>query len=209
MHTAEEASRELVKGRCQRQRLYAAAGCDATSMKCFDMSSSMRVKSFFIADVFVCGMNLRSLHGTERMREIIFYEEIGCSLSFGGRFWCEFYCIFFTEVLLETRSLSLDTNDSSHGPGHKSTLVNRESNQVVTLYSNFSFLQFSIRVVFQLVADHRCRIQTILLTVLISHMMVNATVCACACVRDSEQVAPSGAENTRMSQVKLSSTFHI
>ena len=46
MHTAEEASRELVKGQCQRQRLYAAAGCDVTSMRHFDMSSSMRVKFF-------------------------------------------------------------------------------------------------------------------------------------------------------------------
>ena len=46
MHTAEEALRELVKGQCQRQRLHAAAGCDATSMKHFDMSSSMRVKFF-------------------------------------------------------------------------------------------------------------------------------------------------------------------
>ena len=46
VHTAEEAFRELVKGRCQRQRLYAAAGCDATSMNNFDTPSSMRVTFF-------------------------------------------------------------------------------------------------------------------------------------------------------------------
>ena len=44
MHTAEEALSELVKGQCQRQRLYVAAGCDATSMINFDTPSSMRVK---------------------------------------------------------------------------------------------------------------------------------------------------------------------
>ena len=46
VHTAEEAVRELVKGQRQRQRLCAAAGCDATSMKNFDTPSSMRVKFF-------------------------------------------------------------------------------------------------------------------------------------------------------------------
>ena len=51
IHTAEEALRELVKGQFQRQRLYAAAGCDATSMKNFDMPSSMRVKFFSWRDV--------------------------------------------------------------------------------------------------------------------------------------------------------------
>ena len=46
VHTAEEASRELVKGQCQRRRFYAAAWCDAASMRHFDMSSAMRVKFF-------------------------------------------------------------------------------------------------------------------------------------------------------------------
>ena len=43
----------------------------------------------FMADFQVCGMNLRSLHGMERMREF-FYVEIGCSLRFGGSFLFEF-----------------------------------------------------------------------------------------------------------------------
>ena len=90
----------------------------------------------FMADVFVCGMILRSLHGTERMREL-FYAENGCSLHFGGSFLCEFTLFFFLEVLLETRSWSLDKR-RSRGPGHKSTVVNCESIQVVTQNSNFS-----------------------------------------------------------------------
>ena len=94
VHTSEEASRELVKGQCQRQRLYAAAGCDATSMKCFDMSSSMRVESFFIAYVFVCGMNLRSLHGTERMRGIIFLWGKWMFPEFWRKVLCEFTVSF-------------------------------------------------------------------------------------------------------------------
>ena len=58
------------KGQCQRQRFHAAAGCDATSMKRFDTPSSMRVKCFsWRMFLFV-----RSLHGTERMRELFHLE---------------------------------------------------------------------------------------------------------------------------------------
>ena len=68
VHPSEEVLRELVKGQCQRQRLYAAAGrpnVDETLRHVIFDARQIR----FTADVFVCGMNLRSLHGTERMRE--------------------------------------------------------------------------------------------------------------------------------------------
>ena len=71
MHTAEEALRELVEGQCQRQRLYAAAGCDSNVDETLRLAIFDARQILFMADVFVCGMNLRSLHGTERMREII------------------------------------------------------------------------------------------------------------------------------------------
>ena len=91
VHTAEEASRELVKGQCQRQRLYAAAGCDATSMRHFDMSSSMRAKFFpwrmflFVARIYV-HFTGRSACGN------CFYVELGCSLRFGGSFCLSLLC---------------------------------------------------------------------------------------------------------------------
>ena len=87
----------------------------------------------FMRMFFVCGMNLRSLHGTERMRGIIL-----CGTWMFPAFWRKFLFEFtlFLKVLLETRSLSLDKRQS-HGPGHKSTVVNRESIQVVTQNSDF------------------------------------------------------------------------
>ena len=49
----------------------------------------------FMADVFVCGKNLRSLYGTQRMRES-FYVEVGCSLRLGESFCvCLLYLFFF------------------------------------------------------------------------------------------------------------------
>ena len=108
MHTAEEALRELVKGHCQRRRFYAATG---TSMKKFDVSSSMRVKFFFMADVFVCGIKV-----TFTSRDGA-HAGIGvCGnwmfFAFWRKFLFEFTLSFFWEVLLETSSLSLDKNDS-------------------------------------------------------------------------------------------------
>ena len=49
----------------------------------------------FMVDVHVCGMNFRSLYGTEHMRES-FFVEIGCSLRllylFGKYCWRHALC---------------------------------------------------------------------------------------------------------------------
>ena len=60
----------------------------------------------FMADFHVCGMNLRSLHGTERMRELA-YVEIECSLRFGGSFLFEFtVCGCLRHKFYRARSLA-------------------------------------------------------------------------------------------------------
>ena len=52
VHTAEDALRELVRVNVSGRDFTRPLGATATSMRHFDMSSSMRVKFFFIADVF-------------------------------------------------------------------------------------------------------------------------------------------------------------
>ena len=63
-----------------------AAGCDSNVDEKLRHAIFDARQILFMADfLLVCGMNLRSLHGTERVREL-FYVEIGCSLRFGGSF---------------------------------------------------------------------------------------------------------------------------
>ena len=131
-HASEEAVQELVSVNASSRDFTRPLG--ATQRRC--IVSTCHLQNIFMADAFVRGMNLRSLHGTERMREIIL-----CGTWMFPAFWRKFlfeFTLFFLEVLLETRSLSLDKRQS-HGPGHKSTVVIRESIHVVTPNSNFSF----------------------------------------------------------------------
>ena len=53
----------------------------------------MRVKIFYMADVFLCGVNVRLPHRTERLRESLCVE-LGCSLRFSGSF-LQVYSISF------------------------------------------------------------------------------------------------------------------
>ena len=101
VHTAEEAVHELVWVSVSGRDFTRPLGATATSMNNFDMSSSSRVTFLFIADVFVCGVNLRSLHGTGCMREIILCGK-WMFPAFWRKFLFEFTLSFFGSIVGDT-----------------------------------------------------------------------------------------------------------
>ena len=91
-----------------------------------------------VRNAFVCNWEWIYVHFTGRSAcGKLFYVDLGCSLRFGGSLCLSLLHLFFESIVGDTLLVTWQ-KWQSHGPGHKSTVVNRESIHVVTKNSNFS-----------------------------------------------------------------------